>query len=87
MLPLRVQREETFRGHLLIAFLASVVVKMLQQDIRETAYTPESALQVLRNQKCKVFEDCVITQEPTKKANDVYKFFKMDVEKVDLINV
>jgi hypothetical protein len=81
MLPLRVQKEETFRGHLLIAFLASVIVKMLQQDVRETAYTPESAQQVLRNQKCKVFEDCVITQEATKKANDVYKFFKMSIPK------
>jgi transposase len=76
MLPLRVQKEATFRGHLLITFLASVVVRMLQQDIRETAYTPESAQQVLRNQKCKVFKDCVITQEATKKANDVYPKFQ-----------
>ncbi|MDR1135569.1 MAG: hypothetical protein LBL49_05265, partial [Clostridiales Family XIII bacterium] len=88
MLPLRVQKEETFRGHLLIAFLASVVVRMLQQDIRKTAYTPESAWQILRNQKCKVFEDCVITQEATKKANDVYKLFKIKVpKKVDILNL
>jgi hypothetical protein len=88
MLPLRVQKEDTFRGHLLIAFLASVIVRMLQQDIEKTAYTPESAQQVLRNQKCKVFEDCVIAQEATKKANDVYKFFKMKVpNKVDFPKV
>jgi hypothetical protein len=85
MLPLRVQKEETFRGHLLIAFLASVIVRMLQQDIKDTPYSPESAQQILRNQKCKVFEDCVIPQEATKKANDLYKYFKMNIpKKVDL---
>jgi transposase len=85
MLPLRVQNEETFRGHLLIAFLASVIVRMLQQDIGNTAYTPESATDVLRNQKCKVFDDYVITHEATKKANDIYKYFKISVpNKIDL---
>lgn len=36
----------------------------------------------LRNQKCKVYDDQVIAQEASKKANDCYKCFniKYDVE-------
>ena len=79
MLPLRVQSEETFRGHLLIAFIASVIVRMLQEDLSKTSYTPESAFLALRNHKCKVFDDQVLTMEAAKKANDIYKIFKFKV--------
>ena len=33
MLPIRTQSEETFRGHLVLAFIASVIVKMLQEKV------------------------------------------------------
>ena len=79
MLPLRVQSEETFRGHLLIAFTASVIVRMLQEDLAKSSYTPESAFLALRNHKCKVFDDQVLTMESAKKANDIYKIFKLNV--------
>jgi transposase len=85
MLPLRIQKEETFRGHLLFAFLAYVVVRMLKQDIKETTFTPDSALAGLRNQKCEVFDSFIIPQEATKKNNEVYNFFKIKVpKKIDL---
>ena len=79
MLPLRVQKEETFRGHLLIAFTASVIVRMLQNDLADSSYTPASAFLALRNHKCKVYEDHVLTMESAKKANDIYKIFKLKV--------
>ncbi|MBR4668835.1 MAG: transposase [Butyrivibrio sp.] len=79
MLPLRVQSEETFRGHLLIAFTASVVVRMLQEDLAKSSYTPESAFLALRNHKCKVFDDQILTMESVKKANDIYKIFKLKI--------
>jgi hypothetical protein len=77
LLPLRVQTEETFRGHLVLAFIASVVAKMLQTDLKRTGYTVESALLNLRNQKCKVFDREVLPQETIKKVNDIYKTFKL----------
>ena len=77
LLPLRVQSEETFRGHLVLAFIAAVIAKMLQLDLRKTPYTVESALLNLRNQKCKVFDREVLPQEAVKKVNDVYKLFKL----------
>jgi hypothetical protein len=56
LLPPRVQTEETFRGHLVLAFIASVIAKMLQLDLKETDCTVQSAFLHLRNQKCKVFD-------------------------------
>jgi len=75
MLPLRVQTEETFRGHLLLTFIVTVVIKMLQEKLKSTPTNPFSLFQILRNQKCKVYEDKVITAEVFKKANDCYKLF------------
>jgi len=79
MLPLRVQSEETFRGHLLLSFAASVIVKHLQEMVRKTAITPQGILIALRNHKCKVFDSNILTMEAAKRANDVYRLFKITV--------
>jgi transposase len=77
MLPLRVQTEETFRGHLLLTFIVTVVLKQLQDALLKTTFNPISVFLNLRNQKCKVFADKIVTHEPFKKANDIYKLFKI----------
>ena len=77
MTPLRVQEEETFRGHLLLTFIASVIVKRIQDRLKKTIYNPNSMMLNLRNQKCKVYDHEVIVQEAYKKANDCYKLFKI----------
>jgi len=77
LLPLRVHSEDTLRGHLLLTFAAAVICKKLQDDLKETQYTPENALLSLRNHKCKVFDTYLLTMEPAKRANDIYKFFKL----------
>ena len=81
-LPIRVQTEETLRGHLLLTFIASVIVKRIQDKLKTTSNNPISMFMNLRNQKCKVYDDQVIAQEASKKANDCYKCFniKYDVE-------
>jgi hypothetical protein len=87
LLPLRVQSESTLRGHLLLAFAASVICKKLQEDLRDTRYTPENALLSLRNHKCKVYDDHVLTMESAKRANDIYKRFKIKVAHTYCLNV
>ena len=77
MLPLRVQKEETFRGHLLLTFIVTVVLKHLQDALLKTNFNPISVFLNLRNQKCKVFTDKIVTHEVFKKANDIYKLFKI----------
>jgi hypothetical protein len=75
LLPLRVQNESTFRGHLLITFIASIIIKKIQTCLNDTIYNPFSLFMNLRNQKCKVYDNLIITQEAFKKANDCYKIF------------
>jgi hypothetical protein len=77
MLPLRVHTEETFRGHLLLTFIVTVVMKRIQDAVKKTQITPMSLFLNLRNQKCKIYEDKIITQEAFKKANDCYIAFGM----------
>jgi len=77
MLPVRVHGEDTFRGHLLLTFIATAVIKQMQDDLKNSSITPISLFLDLRNHKCKVYEDKIITHEAFKKANDIYKKFKM----------
>ena len=80
LLPIRVQSVETFRGHLMLTFLATVVLQKLQRDIikksrKKDKINPEGVTLALRNQKCKVFDEAVVPQEAVKCANDVYRLF------------
>jgi restriction endonuclease Mrr len=81
MLPLRVHTEEIFRGHLLLTFISSVIVKMFQDELKDTIFNPISAFLQLRNQKCKVFDKDIIPQEAVKKVNDIYKKCKLSYPK------
>ena len=82
ILPLRVQNEDTFRGHLMLTFLATVMLQKLQRDIlakrkKKDKTNPEGALFTLRNQKCKVYANEIVPQEAVKSINDVYKLFQI----------
>jgi transposase len=78
LLPLRVHNEETFRGHLMLSFIATVVFLSINQLLKDTAFNTEGAFVVLRNQKCKVFDDRILPKEPNKKMNDIYKKLKIN---------
>ena len=83
LLPIRVQTEETFRGHLMLTFLATVVLQKLQRDIiqkrkKKDKINPEGALMVLRNQKCKVYKNAIVPQEAVKCINDIYRLLGME---------
>lgn len=77
MLPIRVQNESTFRGHLLLTFMATVICKIVQDKLKDTNLNPKSMFLNLRNHKCKVFDHAIITQEAFKKANASYEIFKI----------
>lgn len=73
LLPLRVHSEETFRGHLMLSFIATVAFLSINQLLVSTTFNAEGAFMILRNQKCKVFDDRILPKEPTKKMKDIYK--------------
>lgn len=77
LLPLRTGTEETFQGHLLLSYIASCAVKMIQLRLKEANLFFGSRLACLRNQKCTIYEKRIVTDEPQKEANDTYKAFDM----------
>jgi len=79
LLPLRVHNEETFRGHLMLSFIASVVYLSINQLLKSSVYNTQSSFIILRNQKCKVFDDRILPKEPNKKMNEIYKKLKINL--------
>lgn len=83
--PLRIQKEETLRGHLLITFIASVIVKRVQLILKERRkkqdklFSPIALFQNLGYQRCEVYKDKVIVQESNAKANQGYRLFNIEV--------
>lgn len=85
LLPIRVQNEAAFAGHLLISFMATVIMQKLQQDLikrrskKARTLNAESIMIYLRNQKCKVYKDYAIPQEARKEVNAIYEIFEVKV--------
>lgn len=85
LLPIRVQSEQAFAGHLLVCFMATAIMQKLQQELlkrrskKAKSLNAESIFMYLRNQKCKVYEDYAIPQEPRKEVNAIYDIFKVQV--------
>lgn len=85
LLPIRVQSEQAFAGHLLICFMATAIMQKLQQELlkrrskKAKSLNAESIFSYLRNQKCKVYKDYAIPQEPRKEVNAIYDIFKVQV--------
>ena len=83
LLPIRVESKQAFAGHLLICFMATAIIQKLQQEIlkrrskKAKALNAESIFWYLRNQKCKVYKDYTIPQEPRKEVNAIYDIFGM----------
>ena len=77
LLPLRVHNEETFRGHLLLSFITTVVYLSINEMLKGTVYNAEGAFLILKNQKCKVFDDRILPKEANRKMNEIYKKLKI----------
>ena len=81
LLPLRVHSEETFRGVLFLNFLAVVLYKNFQGQL-PVDVSVESALLVMRNWGCKVFDDgTILPAEPSKKQKIILEAINNTVGK------
>ena len=86
LLPLRTHSEETFRGHLLISFIATVSIMTIDRLFiaarpRAKYKKPLNFIQArscLRQIKCQVYDGHVSVVEPDRKSNDVLKALKVD---------
>ena len=61
----------------MLTFIATVVLKMMSDKLRNTALTTESVFMNLHEQHAIVYDKEFVTTEPIKKMNDAYKAFKI----------
>ena len=77
MLPICVESEETLRGHLLLTFISSAIIKILMDRILGTGWSPEIMFSILQYQVAQIYPEYLVTSEPVKNMNDIYKHFKI----------
>ncbi|WP_297213166.1 transposase [Thermodesulfovibrio sp.] len=80
LIPLRVHKEETLRGYLFLIFIVLTVFVRLKGAIGRD-YTVEEILFVMRNLKCKVYENEIIVQELTKQQREILDTLNIIVPK------
>ena len=85
LLPLRTNNDATFSGHLLMSYIATCIVKMIQIKLKEGNLLLGSRMDYLHNQKCIVYESKIVTETPQKEANETYKAFGITCPSVLLI--
>ena len=73
LLPLNVEKEETFRRHLLMTFIATALLQRIQNELKNSNFSLDRILMRMRTQKAKVFENVVIPGEPVKEHRQIYK--------------
>ncbi len=77
MLPLDIHNEDTLRGHLMMTLLSTAILKILQDRLLKTKLSTAEVFAVLSHQVALIYPDALITSEPVKKMNDIYKHFKI----------
>jgi len=77
LLPLRMSTEEVFCGHLMLTFIATVVLMLLQEKPADTSFTSAAMFEELRHQQGIVYDDALVPSVAVKKMNDIYKLFKI----------
>jgi transposase len=83
LVPVRTHTDETFRGHLMLSFMATVMLITVKRELKtrkKTAKLPTvQALQDMRFIKCEVYQNFLVTSEPNKYANLIVKELKLNV--------
>jgi hypothetical protein len=86
ILPLRIHNEETFRGHIMLTFMAIILFIKLNHCFKgHKVFTAQNALIEMRNLKCKVYDDWVLVKEINKDMREICKMVDIKVpEKISL---
>jgi hypothetical protein len=85
LLPLRTHNEATFRGHLLVSFIATVSIMTIDKLFVKANPRAKNkktinfihARSCLRQMKCHVYDNSVSVVEPDRKSNNVLKALKV----------
>lgn len=78
LIPLRVHTEQRVLGHLLLCQIAATINLAIQKRMKQYFENRESMFMALRNQKCEVFSERIVTYEGQSDANQYYKKLSID---------
>lgn len=78
-LPIRVQKDTTFRGHLLLTFVATIVYKLLADELYDTGYTVENVLKSAQRLQCLIYDKELFVNEMRKQLSVPLKILKIKV--------
>jgi len=70
IIPLRVHSEQALRGFLFIQFLTLIAFVHIRNQLK-TEYTVEEALLIMRNLKCKIYDNEIIISEQTRAQKNI----------------
>jgi hypothetical protein len=79
LLPLRTHGEDTFRGHLMLSFISTIAYMLVNRLLDNSKFCADGAFHALRNLKCKVFDNCVLVKEATKKINEIAEHLNIEL--------
>lgn len=80
ILPIRKHNDNTIQGYLFLQFLTLIVYLKLREKLLEN-YTVEQILLILRNLKCKIYDNEVLISEQTKEQKLIFNNFDILVPK------
>ena len=78
LMPLRVHTEQRVLGHLLLCQIAATINLAIQKRMNQYFENREGMFMVLRNQKCEVFAERIVTYEGQSDANQFYRKLRID---------
>jgi hypothetical protein len=80
IIPLRCHNEDTFRGHIMLTFMATILYIMLNKKFKDNkVFTAKNALIEMKNLKCKVYSDKLLIKELTKDMREICKMIGVPV--------
>ena len=79
ILPINIENESTLRGHLLMTFMATIVLKKMSDVLRGQDFSLEMLFMVLNEHRAKIFDDHILVTEATRLMNKIYNHYKLDV--------
>jgi transposase len=85
LLPLRTHSEESFSGHLLLSFMATVIYYSIDKKLKEKGISLINGMNSLKLLHARVYNNKLLPSPPTKRVNDILKALKINLpDKIEI---
>ena len=78
-IPLYCQTEDTFKGHLLLTFIATIILKLLSNALYKTGFSAMDTLITVHDFQCLLYDDEVLTNDAQKEIADPFRYLKIKI--------